>query len=226
MSADRMEADGEIEPGVLVASSSSNASRIPVSGWRAYTEQLVRLEGQGIWYDPIVVPPASRVSTRDRLGIAQDAVVLACPQSSFKLNPWLDDVLVATLRSVPNAILVLVHARRPAWTRATHRRLLESGGSSIADRIRWVPRQATGDQFLELLQAADVLVHPFPFGGSKTAADAIAAGVPVVALVTRHLRCRMARSLLLSAGADDLIATSPLHMVRLASKLLREPELR
>ena len=38
---------------------------------------------------------------------------------------------------------------------------------------------------------SSVLLHPFPFGGSKTSSDAILSGTPLVTLPTPYLRGRM-----------------------------------
>ncbi|CAN0540848.1 unnamed protein product, partial [Scytosiphon promiscuus] len=42
--------------------------------------------------------------------------------------------------------------------------------------VRILPRTSAGQEFHSLLFAADVVLHPFPFGGSKTAADGISLG--------------------------------------------------
>jgi len=55
----------------------------------------------------------------------------------------------------------------------------------VIDRSRWAC-------LLQAVGAADVLLHPFPFGGSKTSSDGLAMGVPVVALKGPFLRSRMA----------------------------------
>jgi len=208
----------------------SSAAGVPESGWRAYSEQLVRLEGQAIWYDPIMMPGGiSREQARQKLGIPADALVLACPQSVYKLNPWLDDVMAAILRTVPEAVLLLLRGRRREWTRTTMARisaLVPGNMDGAMSRILWIPRQPNSDRFMELLHATDLLLHPFPFGGSKTAGDAIAAGIPLVTMPTRHLRGRMAKCLMETIGARDLLATSPAHMVRQAVRLLQDTALR
>lgn len=39
-----------------------------------------------------------------------------------------------------------------------------------------LPRMSAGKEFRTFLASADVILHPFPFGGSKTAADGLALG--------------------------------------------------
>lgn len=39
-----------------------------------------------------------------------------------------------------------------------------------------LPRTSAGKAFHTLMASADVVLHPFPFGGSKTAADGLSLG--------------------------------------------------
>lgn len=69
-------------------------------------------------------------------------------------------------------------------------------------QVRFVPRTAAGSEFRTLLASADVILHPFPFGGSKTAADGLSMGIPVVAMLGDGLPGRMAYSLYKTMGLD------------------------
>ena len=48
-------------------------------------------------------------------------------------------------------------------------------------RVHVVPRQPSGN-FSKLLGCADVVLHPFPFDGSRTASETLALGKPTVTL--------------------------------------------
>lgn len=43
-------------------------------------------------------------------------------------------------------------------------------------QVKMLPRTSAGGEFHRLLASADVILHPFPFGGSKTSADGLALG--------------------------------------------------
>lgn len=43
-----------------------------------------------------------------------------------------------------------------------------------------VPRTSSGGEFHTLLASADVILHPFPFGGSKTSADGLSVGTLIL----------------------------------------------
>jgi len=75
-------------------------------------------------------------------------------------------------------------------------------GAALAQlwqRVHFVPRQSN-DGFLQLLAASDVVLHPFPFDGSRTASEALALGKPVVTLPTDQLRGRMGWALYRTLG--------------------------
>lgn len=46
----------------------------------------------------------------------------------------------------------------------------------LTQQVRMLKRTPAGTEFHRLLASADVILHPFPFGGSKTSADGIALG--------------------------------------------------
>ena len=57
------------------------------------------------------------------------------------------------------------------------------------DRVIFYPRLPNSDTFMSFISVADVLLHPFPFDGSKTAADGLAMGIPVVTWPSVRLCC-------------------------------------
>ena len=69
------------------------------------------------------------------------------------------------------------------------------------------------------LRQADVVLHPFPFGGSKTSADAITLGLPLVTKPTKALRGRMAYSYFVTMGILDTVAESDEQYIDIAVRL-------
>jgi len=125
-------------------------------------------------------------------------------QSLFKLHPLYDDVVVDVVLGDPNGHVVFTEGRRQRWTdkfkarlkRAFDARAAEgagvgagAGGSGGAfERVHFVPRQPPGDGFMQLLAISDVVLHPYPFGGSRTSSEAMALGLPTVTLPTNQVR--------------------------------------
>jgi hypothetical protein len=59
----------------------------------------------------------------------------------------------------------------------------------VFSRLHLLPR-VSSERFQHLVSLADAALHPFPFDGSKTAADMLQAGVPYVTLPAEYLRGR------------------------------------
>eukprot|EP01083_Nonionella_stella_P021959 60742_1 len=60
------------------------------------------------------------------------------------------------------------------------------------------------NQVQELYQSATVALHPFPFGGSKTAFDTFSANVPLVTFPQRYLRGRMAATFYATMALEEI----------------------
>ena len=147
----------------------------PMSDELHYSEQVVRLVGQGIWYDQVPVPvplPWSQENTAYGIHKKEwswllnesnqkksNVVVYLCPQSSFKLHPDFDLTLARILRRVPQGHLVLLKGRRDTWTEMVQHRMRSTAfrDNSIWDRVHFISRVSGSDNFLNILQRADVM---------------------------------------------------------------------
>lgn len=61
--------------------------------------------------------------------------------------------------------------------------------ASLWARVHVVPRQHPSN-FSKLLDSADVVLHPFPFDGSRTASESLALGKPTVTLPSSQVSTR------------------------------------
>lgn len=198
-----------------------------------YTEQVILLDGQGIWYDSpesvsteIVLKKVNldhRVAkqlevTRDRFNISKDWFVYFCPQSVFKMHPLFDMVMAEILNRNPQGHIFVTGGRKEEWTKIYIDRLHESLGVELSKRLHMIPR-VSSEQFISLLSIADVLLHPFPFDGSRTSADGIIAGIPFITLPTEYLRGRMGASFYRTMNIPDLVARNVSEYVTIATKL-------
>eukprot|EP01031_Cornospumella_fuschlensis_P034934 gene34934-42308_t len=163
-----------------------------------YSEQVVRLGGQGIFYYA-PVPPHTILEqanmlqlvkgvytfTRSEFNLPKDAFVYMLPQSLFKLHPLFDFVIVQLLLATPATVHFLcTGGRQAAWTEAFRERLLSrftdvGRAEAFQTRVHFVER-VSSESFLNLLLLADVILHPFPFDGSRTSADALIMDKPYV----------------------------------------------
>ena len=134
-----------------------------------------------------------------------------CTQQVFKISPAMDAVVYSILRADPSSVFLLQSTGERELDAILLKRIrkkvafeVSSGESqpsnvaesveSISTRIILLPRIPTAAYSL-LLSVSTVLLHPFPFGGSKTAYDSIKAATPLVSLSTNYLSGKMAQAL-------------------------------
>ncbi|KAL9186029.1 hypothetical protein ACHAXT_005267 [Thalassiosira profunda] len=197
-----------------------------------YSEQVVLFDGQAISFPRTQFHPRqdsalaagdassiSNMTALERMDVlrSQDAHIYLCFQSIQKMQPSFDHVLVDILIGDPLASIALQASRSSIQTEALQRRLKAvlrerlCGNESVEcpaaakayERIHFLPR-VKSTEVLTLMQKSSVVLHPFPFGGSKTASDAINAGVPIVTYPQSYLRGRMAAVFIKSLSLGDV----------------------
>jgi predicted O-linked N-acetylglucosamine transferase (SPINDLY family) len=204
-------------------------SRI-IEGEEPYSEQVVLLEGQGIWYYPpdseyLKIPEGNMYSelksvpiSRKDIDIPDDWFIFFCPQSVFKVHPLYDFVFSDILKAIPHAHVIVTDGRREAWTERYSNRLQRSIDPDVMDRFHMM-RRISSEKFINLLKNVDVLLHPFPFDGSRTSADGLAVGVPVLTLPSEYLRGRMGAAFYRTMNIPEMVAKDRSHYIRIASRL-------
>ena len=195
-----------------------------------YTEQVVLLHGQGIWYyvpespeqqlqlASYNIPLSNQTYDRAYFNFSLEWFVFLCPQSVFKMHPLFDAVFRDILYLNPSAHIVVTGGRRSTWTEIYATRLLGILGEELFQRMHIVPR-VSSEKFLGLLEIADVLLHPFPFDGSRTSADGFIVGLPVLTLPTEHLRGRMGAAFYRTMDIPELVAHNMTEYIRIATEL-------
>lgn len=151
--------------------------------------------------------------TMDEFGIpfnVSDKHLYMCFQNLFKLQPSFDKIFAQILHADPQGYVLLQAARYEYRTQKVKQRLEtffthffcvdhndipEStchASTQALSKIIFLPR-VTSQKLPQLLQKATVVLHPFPFGGSKTAFDVlVSANIPLITFPQPYLRGRMA----------------------------------
>ncbi len=200
-----------------------------------YSEQVLLTEGQGIWYFRPVEPEVelAKVNLTGRVGkpipytrrdfeFLDDWFIYLLPQSVFKIHPLYDYVLAEILRRNPTSHLVITGGRRPLWTEIYTDRLRSVfGRETFNERVHLIER-VSSENFYNLLQISDVILHPFPFDGSRTSADALMVGKPFVTLPTEYLRGRMGVTYLRTMNIPELAAVDIEAYISIAIKLAHD----
>jgi hypothetical protein len=116
---------------------------------------------------------------------------------------------------------VVTGGRRPRWTQIYLTRLQNTLGPDLSHRLHMIER-VSSEQFPALLKIADVILHPFPFDGSKTSADALEVHKPLVTLPTEYLRGRMGAAFLRTMNLPELVARNRSEYVDIAVRLSQD----
>jgi len=189
----------------------------------------------------------------DEYGIPRhkNASIYMCFQSLFKIQPSFDHVLIHILHTDKNGHVVLQAARNAIRTKKVSDRIKAALADNLCEgsdheefcplaeetfsRVHFIPRVKSYD-VVKLLQRSSVILHPFPFGGSKTASDAIEAGVPIVTYPQKYLRGRMAASFFTTMALHEVspdvaasaccVASNVLDYVSKAVRLGQDKEYR
>lgn len=196
-----------------------------------YTEQVLLLDGQGIWYyrpvDPDLVIVQSNMSgkigkartyTRAQFNISDDCFLFLMPQSTFKIHPLFDLVIKEIMLKNDRIHLAVTAGRRLRWTSIYATRIITTLGPVLSQRFHVIER-VSSECFYNFLALADAVLHPFPFDGSRTSADVLIVEKPYVTLPTEYLRGRMGYSFLRTMNIPQLVAVDIQDYIEIAARL-------
>jgi predicted O-linked N-acetylglucosamine transferase (SPINDLY family) len=141
--------------------------------------------------------------TRAEVGLPEGAFVMAALHPPYKILPRVFDLWCEVLRARPDAVLWLKVANDAMIGSLTHearRRGVDPG------RLVWA-RKCSYLDYISQFALADVFVDTWPYNAHTTAADALWAGLPVLALRGETFAARVSASLLHAAGLPDWVCT-------------------
>ena len=167
------------------------------------TESIVRLPHSYLTYDP--TRQAAAPLGRAEYGLPERAVVLACLGQTRKINPLVFDPWMAVLREQRDAVLWLASAYTPAIENL--RREAEARGVA-GGRLIFAQPVASHADHLARYRVVDLTLDTFPYGSHTTAADALWAGCPLVAVAGETFASRVSGSILRAAGLPELVTTN------------------
>lgn len=190
-----------------------------------FTEKLVRLPGIGTSYPrpALLNQPVDvvRGRLRERLKLPAGTILFLCPHALFKILPDDSTLFARVLEAVPGSALLLFEGRHRVVTGQFLRRLdraLSARGLAARECIRVLARMPRQD-FLQVNAGCDAMLDTQHWSGGNTSLDAIAAGLPIVALAGRFMRGRQSAAMLRIAGLEELVAADADDYVRIAARL-------
>lgn len=191
---------------------------VPEAHARFYTEKLVWMPD---CYQisnnrqPIGPGPVDRRSN----SLPKDCFVFCCFNQSYKIDASVFAVWMKILHQVPDSVLWLYDANPTATANLIA--AAEKAGVA-AKRLVFAPKLPLNEH-LSRLGLADLALDTFRYNGGATTANALFAGVPVVAKLGGHFVSRMSASNLAAAGLPELIVRDEKDYERLAVLLARTP---
>lgn len=195
----------------------SDAIQVPAGERASYRERLVLLPCRFAYRPDRPSPPPGNAERRP--------FTFGSFNRHAKIGTATLETWRSILRAVPEARLSLRAAAygRPetvAWIRDRW-----AARDLPVDRIDFLPWLPSAEALASYANV-DVALDPFPFNGGVTTCDALAQGLPLVALRGDRPIARQSASLLAAAGRPEGIAASRDDYVRLAVELARTPDLR
>lgn len=177
-----------------------------------YRERLIRLNGLPTCYERPVLPEG--LGERSHFGFSDNAHIYLCPQSLFKIHPAFDRVLASIVESDPQAEIVFIEGAHKYWTESLRVRFAATS-DLLAAKTRFMPF-LSGEDFIRLISAADVMLDPIHFSGGNTSFEGFATGTPIITMAGKFMRSRVTYAMYRQMGIDACIANSPEDYARLA----------
>jgi len=148
---------------------------------------------------------SSKTFTRPDFGLPEDSFVFCCFCQPYKINELCFDIWMRVLKDIENSVLWL-SGKNPLSIDNLKKEAQKRGID--ADRIIFANKVPGIDEHLRRIQLADLVLDTQIYNGHTTTADALWAGVPVVATEGRHFASRVSSSLLKAVGLPELVTTS------------------
>ncbi len=193
---------------------------IPPEHQPFYSEKVVCLPHCYQATDP--TPPVyGKTLSRRECGLPAQGFVFASFNTDYKIEPELFSVWMHILRAVPGAVLWLLVRTDTAQHNLRH----EAASMGVDPRRLIFAESLPKERHLARLKLVDLALDTVTVNGHTTTTDAIWSGVPVVTLQGTHFASRVASSILLADGMEELITHSLEEYQKLAIRLAMEPEL-
>jgi predicted O-linked N-acetylglucosamine transferase (SPINDLY family) len=197
-----------------------DAHTVPEGAEQHYAEKVIRLHPTYQANDHAAYPRVPK-PTRREVGLPEDPslVILGMFNAINKVHQAVWETWMQILQGAPHTVLWLLDPGEVA--RKAIASAAQAAGVPLT-RIIASPKLPHAVHMARL-QCCDLMLDPWPYGGHTSTADALYAGVPVLALEGHNFAGRVSPGLLRSAGLADLVCANPQAYVRRALDLVQRP---
>ncbi len=187
---------------------------LPSSHQPFYSERIVHLPGSFFPMD--VARAGAAPPSRKEAGLPETGFVFCCFNHNFKITPPVFDIWMRLLEQVPGSVLWLREGAAETLQREAAARGITPDRLVFAGHVPLEVHHARH-------QLADLFLDTLPYNAHATAADALAAGLPVLTRLGESYPGRVAASLVTAAGLPELVTHSADEYEKLALTLARDP---
>jgi predicted O-linked N-acetylglucosamine transferase (SPINDLY family) len=195
----------------------------PSDAERHYTEQLIRLPGLSIYYEPEDHPPVE--IDRAQLGLRADSVAFWCCQSLPKYLPQFDDVFARIAAEVPDCQFVFIEFGGGKTITEMFRtrldRAFKAAGLDAAAHCIFLPR-LTPAAFVAAIGQCDVVLDSIGWSGCNSVLESLAHNLPIVTSTAEMMRGRHSAAILEMMEIDGATARDVDEYVAMAVSLGRD----
>jgi predicted O-linked N-acetylglucosamine transferase (SPINDLY family) len=163
---------------------------------------------------------ATKVFTREALGLPASGFVFCCFNSSYKFTRDTFDGWMRILRQVSGSVIWLLESNPESTVnlrKEAIRRGVDAGRLVFGKRLPLT-------EHLARHRTADLFLDTFPYNAHSTASDSLWAGLPVLTRVGEAFASRVAASLLNAMHLPELVTTTQLEYEALAVELATNPQ--
>jgi len=196
-----------------------DASVIPASEERYYTERVLRVAGSYLSFSVLYpVPPVSPPPC-----LRAGHITFGCLAPQYKITDEVIAVWAEILRAAPATRLLLKNSclGDPANRNVVLARFARHG---ISEERLLAEGPAEHYEFLRAYGRMDIALDTFPYNGGTTTMEALWQGVPVLTFNGDRWASRTSRSLLVNAGLDSWVMQTQNSYIKRAIELALAPE--
>jgi predicted O-linked N-acetylglucosamine transferase (SPINDLY family) len=175
---------------------------IPAEHEMGYTEKVMCLPDSWLANDT-TRQVSARQFTRGELELPESGVVYCSFNNAYKINPQMFDVWMRILQRVPGSVLWL----QGGGQEKVKENLSKEASARGVDptRLVFAHKIESMADHLARHRLADVFLDTLPFNAQTTAVDALWAGLPVLTCLGESSFGRVAGSVLMALGMDELV---------------------
>lgn len=193
---------------------------LPAESGAAYPERIIRLQ-RTYQINDYAERRVAAMPVRRAVGLPARALVAGMFNNINKVGSQVWDTWMEIMRTVPGVLLWVLDPGSAA-RKNLGQAIVRAGIDP--KRLLFAPKIGQ-ESHLARMQCCDLILDPWPYGGHTTTADAIFAGIPVVAMEGSNFASRVSSSLLHAAGLGQLVNADRKAYVATAVGLLTKPEL-